>query len=78
MGNDLHKLGADVQTTEDSIQIAPPARLTPTRIECYDDHRIAMSLSLAALRAVPITILDPGCTGKTFPTYFDQFRTICR
>lgn len=40
------------------------------KIETYDDHRMAMAFSLVAACGVPVTILDPGCTRKTFPTYF--------
>ena len=47
-------------------------------IETYDDHRVAMCFSLAACgeRGVPVTILDPGCTSKTFPDYFDILRSV--
>jgi len=37
---------------------------------------MAMCFSLAALGDVPITINDPGCTSKTFPDYFEQFRKL--
>lgn len=42
----------------------------PTRIETYADHRIAMSFALAGLRVQGLTILDPACTGKTWPEYW--------
>ena len=42
----------------------------PTRIETYADHRIAMSFALAGLKIHGITILDPACTGKTYPDYW--------
>ncbi|KKB83676.1 3-phosphoshikimate 1-carboxyvinyltransferase [Devosia limi DSM 17137] len=44
----------------------------PARIETYADHRIAMSFALAGLRIGGITILDPACTGKTYPAYWDM------
>jgi len=37
---------------------------------------MAMSFSLAALGGVPVTINDPGCVAKTFPEYFQAFRSI--
>ena len=43
-----------------------------TRIETYHDHRIAMSFALAGLKIPGITILDPACTGKTYPHYWDM------
>jgi 3-phosphoshikimate 1-carboxyvinyltransferase len=48
----------------------------PTRIETYDDHRIAMSFALAGLRIGGITILDPDCVGKTYPGYWDALRSL--
>jgi len=40
-------------------------------LETYDDHRMAMALALAACGGRPVRIDDPGCTGKTFPSYWD-------
>jgi 3-phosphoshikimate 1-carboxyvinyltransferase len=47
-------------------------RNTRTRIETYHDHRIAMSFALAGLKLPGITILDPACSGKTYPAYWDM------
>ena len=41
------------------------------RIETYADHRIAMSFALAGLKIGGITILDPDCTAKTWPGYWE-------
>lgn len=43
-----------------------------SRIETYHDHRIAMSFALAGLRINGVTILDPACTGKTYPEYWEM------
>ncbi len=68
----LRKLGASVEEGPDWIRIGPPRQiLSGISIETYDDHRMAMAFSLAA-HAVPVTILDPDCTAKTFPTYFQE------
>jgi 3-phosphoshikimate 1-carboxyvinyltransferase len=45
-------------------------------IDTYDDHRMAMCFSLAALGGVPVRINEPGCVAKTFPHYFDAFARI--
>ncbi|MCF8199696.1 MAG: bifunctional 3-phosphoshikimate 1-carboxyvinyltransferase/cytidylate kinase [Sulfuritalea sp.] len=45
-------------------------------IDTYDDHRMAMCFSLAALAGAPVTINDPQCVNKTFPGYFDAFAEI--
>jgi 3-phosphoshikimate 1-carboxyvinyltransferase len=46
-------------------------RTLPTWIETYADHRIAMSLALMGLKIGGIVILDPDCTAKTWPGYWD-------
>ena len=76
MAAELRKVGATVDEGEDYITIEPPAALTHAEIETYNDHRIAMCFSLVALSDTPVTILDPGCTSKTFPTYFEEFARI--
>lgn len=45
-------------------------QVLPVRIETYSDHRIAMAFALAGLKIGGITILDPACTGKTYPEYW--------
>jgi 3-phosphoshikimate 1-carboxyvinyltransferase len=37
---------------------------------------MAMSFSLAALGGVPVRINDPKCVAKTFPGFFDSWRSI--
>ncbi|MCL4109966.1 UNVERIFIED_CONTAM: hypothetical protein GTU68_038183 [Idotea baltica] len=76
MATELRKVGATVEEGEDYIVVEPPMEISSATIDTYDDHRMAMCLSLAALGNNPITINDPGCTGKTFPTYFDLFESI--
>ncbi|WVH09984.1 MAG: 3-phosphoshikimate 1-carboxyvinyltransferase [Fluviibacter phosphoraccumulans EoVTN8] len=78
MANELRKLGGKVETTADTLTVYPPANLRElhcAEIETYDDHRIAMCFSLMAL-ATPLRILDPGCTAKTFPDYFERFAEV--
>jgi 3-phosphoshikimate 1-carboxyvinyltransferase len=78
MASELRKLGAAVTEGADSIEVTPPAALTPAAIRTYDDHRIAMCFSLAALRGVPVRILDPKCVAKTFPDYFEALFALVR
>ncbi len=73
---ELRKLGATVDEGEDYITVTPPAEVSSAAIDTYDDHRMAMAFSLAAFGASPITINDPKCTSKTFPTYFELFESI--
>lgn len=45
-------------------------------IETYADHRIAMSFALAGLKVHGITILDPACTGKTYPDFWRDLASL--
>nr|WP_113867075.1 3-phosphoshikimate 1-carboxyvinyltransferase [Brenneria salicis]NMN91379.1 3-phosphoshikimate 1-carboxyvinyltransferase [Brenneria salicis ATCC 15712 = DSM 30166]RBP61781.1 3-phosphoshikimate 1-carboxyvinyltransferase [Brenneria salicis ATCC 15712 = DSM 30166]RLM30510.1 3-phosphoshikimate 1-carboxyvinyltransferase [Brenneria salicis ATCC 15712 = DSM 30166] len=72
MATELRKLGAEVEEGDDYIRITPPAVLKRVEIGTHNDHRMAMCFSLVALSDTPVTILDPKCTAKTFPDYFEQ------
>ncbi|OOR99216.1 3-phosphoshikimate 1-carboxyvinyltransferase [Haemophilus paracuniculus] len=75
MATELRKIGAEVEEGEDFIRIQPLAleQFQHAEIATYNDHRMAMCFSLIALSNTPVTILDPKCTAKTFPTYFEEF-----
>ncbi|MEQ9886344.1 3-phosphoshikimate 1-carboxyvinyltransferase [Pectobacterium zantedeschiae] len=72
MAIELRKVGAEVEEGNDYIRITPPAKLKAAEIGTYNDHRMAMCFSLVALSDTSVTILDPKCTAKTFPDYFEQ------
>ncbi|WP_422931025.1 3-phosphoshikimate 1-carboxyvinyltransferase [Singulisphaera sp. PoT] len=72
VANELRKLGATVDEHPDGLVIFPPATLSPARIATYDDHRMAMSFALAGVKSPDVTILDPGCVGKTYPGFWDD------
>ncbi|AOP99400.1 3-phosphoshikimate 1-carboxyvinyltransferase [Enterobacter hormaechei subsp. hoffmannii] len=76
MATELRKVGAVVEEGEDYIRVTPPAKLQFAEIGTYNDHRMAMCFSLVALSDTPVTILDPKCTAKTFPDYFEQLARI--
>ncbi|HEY7658580.1 MAG TPA: 3-phosphoshikimate 1-carboxyvinyltransferase [Burkholderiales bacterium] len=79
MAAELRKLGATVEEGPDYLKITPPSgsRLTPHAvIDTYDDHRMAMCFSLAALGGVAVRINDPRCVAKTFPEYFEVLASV--
>jgi 3-phosphoshikimate 1-carboxyvinyltransferase len=71
--------GLAVEESDDLV-VAGDASLAgqtlPTRIETYADHRIAMSFALAGLKIGGITILDPDCTAKTWPGYWEVLASL--
>ena len=70
MATELRKLGATVEEGADWLRVHPQAVLREATIDTYDDHRMAMCFSLAAVGGVRIHIRDPKCVAKTFPDYF--------
>ena len=79
MATELRKLGAAVAEGNDFIEITPPLKIKEhVEIDTYDDHRMAMCFSLVSLRNIPITINDPACVNKTFPTYFEVLESIVK
>jgi 3-phosphoshikimate 1-carboxyvinyltransferase len=77
MATELRKLGATVEEGADWLAVTPALTLQPdAAIDTYDDHRMAMCFSLAALGSVPVTINDPACVNKTFPEYFNALAEI--
>ncbi|OOF69525.1 3-phosphoshikimate 1-carboxyvinyltransferase [Rodentibacter caecimuris] len=78
MATELRKIGAEIEEGEDFIRIQPLKlnHFRTAEIETYNDHRMAMCFALIALSNTPITILDPTCTAKTFPTFFAEFDKI--
>ena len=73
MATELRKLGATVEDGTDHLRVTPPAAFRAATIDTYDDHRMAMCFSLAALGGVAVRINDPACVRKTFPEYFSEF-----
>jgi 3-phosphoshikimate 1-carboxyvinyltransferase len=72
---ELRRAGIDAVEDEDGFTINPGAP-RPTRFATYEDHRMAMSLSLLGLRAPGIEIADPGCVAKTYPDFFTDLASL--
>ncbi|MCF6764677.1 3-phosphoshikimate 1-carboxyvinyltransferase [Thiotrichales bacterium 19S3-7] len=75
ISTELKKLGAKLETTNDSITIYP-SELHGAIVSGCGDHRIAMSLSLIGLRVAGVEITDSQCVAKTCPDYFHRLRRL--
>src|SRR5713101_1185598 len=75
LATELRRIGADVNETEDGLEIRP-STMRPAPIETYDDHRIAMSFAITGLKLPGIKIKNPGCVAKTFPDFFTRLSTL--
>ncbi|WP_406863438.1 3-phosphoshikimate 1-carboxyvinyltransferase [Streptomyces sp. HUAS MG47] len=69
----LRRLGIEVHTGPDWIEIHPGTPTGPVEIATHGDHRIVMSFAVTALRTPGISFDDPGCVRKTFPGFHAAF-----
>lgn len=69
---ELKKMGANISKNKLGIDIVGTKKLNGAKVESYNDHRIAMSLAIAALLAKGKTILkNHNCVNISFPNFFD-------
>lgn len=71
------KLGIRVDLTEEDTMRIRGGRLRGGRVRSHDDHRMAMSLAVAALRAeAPVEIAEAECVAKSYPRFFEELKKI--
>lgn len=73
---ELKRLGVQVEEHEDGMTIYPCQTFQPSKVQTYNDHRMAMSFALIGLRYEGVTIENPSCVSKTFPNYFEVLETL--
>jgi 3-phosphoshikimate 1-carboxyvinyltransferase len=76
MADGLVTLGVDAVATDDGIHIVG-GEIGSGEVESFDDHRIAMAFSIAALRANgPITIKETNNVATSFPNFISLARQV--
>lgn len=71
--NELKKLGANIEATDDGMIIHGPTKLHGGKLQSYGDHRIGMMGAIAALISnEPVEIDDTDCIAVSYPTFFDH------
>ena len=78
LAKELNRLGVKVDEAPDGLTIHPAKKLKSAQIRTYDDHRMAMSFAITALKSPGIEIRDPGCVAKTFPHFWETLEKLCR
>ena len=83
----LERLGGSVyREGDDAITIHPVTCLKSAKIQTFNDHRIAMTFSMAAFALKGevgrvtnrvLQIENPECVEKTFPYFFEEFSRVC-
>ena len=78
MTEGLRALGVAVEEREDGMTIQGGRRFRSGAVRSHADHRVAMSLAIAALRSDDgVEIDDASCVEISFPAFFDLLAEIC-
>ncbi len=74
---ELTKMGAQIEGTEDGMIIQGGSPLHGATLESYHDHRVAMSLTIAALNAQSdSTLLNSSCIDISYPAFFKDIKNL--
>lgn len=73
---ELTKLGAEVNITEDSLQLNASNKIrNGISISTYNDHRMAMAFAPLGLKTT-LTIKNADVVSKSYPQFWEDFKTI--
>lgn len=74
---ELKNMGAQIDIDQDSLTIQGPNLLCGAPIDPFNDHRIAMSCAVAALRAEGETVIQNAeCVRKSYPHFFSDLHKL--
>ncbi|MGG7142833.1 3-phosphoshikimate 1-carboxyvinyltransferase [Clostridium nigeriense] len=75
---ELNKLGAKIEEKEEGLVIHGVQELEGgVEVWSWKDHRIAMTLAIAATRCKkPIIIKDYDCVAKSYPRFFEDYKML--
>lgn len=78
MAAQLNKMGAAVSELPDGMEITGNTPLTGVDVDSYTDHRIAMSLAIAALNAIGTTTIQRAeAAAISYPEFVETLTTVC-
>lgn len=71
------RLGIEVDLPDEDVMTIRGGVIRGGRVHSHGDHRMAMSLAVAALRAEGVvTIEDAECVAKSYPEFFEDLESI--
>jgi 3-phosphoshikimate 1-carboxyvinyltransferase len=78
MATQLNQMGAKITELPDGMEITGGTSLVGTELDSYTDHRIAMSLAIAALNASGITTIHRAeAAAVSYPNFTPTLEQIC-
>jgi len=77
MATQLNQMGAKITELADGMEIAGRTPLTGTEVDSHSDHRIAMSLAIAALTAKGTTTIQRAeAAAISYPSFVETLQQI--
>ncbi len=77
MAKSLALAGCGVASSDSDLRISPIASdVLPIAIDPMGDHRIAMSMAVLGTKRGHVSIVDPQCVSKSYPTFWKDLRKI--
>jgi len=78
VSNELSKMGCKTKLLEDGLEISPQKIPRGQKIlfKTYNDHRLAMSLSLFQLAGIDVHLDNPACVAKSFPGFWQEWAKV--
>ena len=74
MSSTALSIGGKVTELEDGLEIEGVGSLNGGEVDSFNDHRIAMSMAVAATRCTsPLKINGAECVSKSYPDFFEVF-----
>lgn len=75
--NEFSKLGAHIYLEDNSMVVVGTTQLTGGKVRAHNDHRIAMSLAIAATRAAePVEIDEAESVSKSYPQFWEHLKQL--
>ena len=79
MTSELNKMGAAITEEPEGLTIIgkPEGLKGGVQVDAWNDHRIAMSLAIAAQKcAEPIIFTGAECVAKSYPTFWEDYKSV--
>ena len=79
MTSELNKIGAQITEEPEGLTIVgkPQGLVGGVQVDAWNDHRIAMSLAIAAQKcAAPIILTGAESGAKSYPTFWEDYKSV--
>lgn len=78
MARELRRCGVDLDEHEDGLTVRGGGPTRRATIDPEADHRVAMALALLGMVRGGVTIDDPGCVAKSYPSFWRDLERVRR